>query len=294
MAFAKEVSSFGGGEYSDRSLPAPVRDVTGGELVLKFIVYELAAGEDPTAASDVPAFGSSIAIGTVSYLVDRIECIQRFPEGAAWIVVWCSTDRRFRFPDPHYNPEIDEREISSNFRQEVREAPTFVSREVEIIQPSGPIGTLEWKQQPIRYTVNIIVLNVTLHLAANRSVEEYLDLLDQAAEQIDHLHRFRDRLWRFVSCTLIRTSQGKLELAYTWEHDPGNGPIGINIGDGSAPGHALRAPARGPFEEYQVIGAGVGLPAPPPTVFTIPIFDNQGNAFYDLDGWQALPQNPLG
>lgn len=294
--------SFDDRDGSDLSRPAIDRDETSAQIEpLKFLVTGLDPGMDATKQTGIPQRGSQFSVDGTTFIVDRVSTQKLIADGSptfsAFVQALCSTDGRFRFPVRPVLPEIGGWDIETSFRVETRTAPTFVTREIIIPQDSGAeIGSLEWVQEPIQYTVNVAVLQVSTTIEEPVSKADFLEMYRLAKAQNDFLHRFLDEYWRFTPPHMSRSAQGQVSIVYTWESDPGNWEIGSTIGNGTAPGHRLAAPPRPPFTEYVVNGSGeFGLPPPPPEVALIDLYpDQDNNEYVDLDGWQDLPGNPLG
>lgn len=266
---------------------------------LKFRVIGLAADEDATKANGIPQPGHSIVVGGVSYFADRARTRGVVNDGEIDVEVMYSTDGRFRFPARPINPIQGEREVRSTFRTEEFEAPTFVTEEVIIPTATGDISSLAWRLVPIRYQVDFSVLEVTTHWN-NLSFQDYLRILSISKAQVGRLHQFRLdptgplEWWRFTPPSIQWNVQGRVDITFVWESDPGNGPIGTDVGSGSAPGHRRGAPARPPFMKYGVISStGTGIPAPPPTVYLEDQFPITGNTYVVPNGWRTLPGSPL-
>lgn len=302
MATVTPLFSFGDRNGGDLYRPAISRDESSGEIEpLKFKVDGLVAGEDPTTVTGIPQPNSAIVVAGRQFLVDRVGVREHITDGSttstAFVEVYCSTDRRFRFPTRPVIPEVGDWNISTSFRTETRTAPTFITRPIVVPQSDGiEFSSLEWAQEPIQYTIDMMVLTVSATLPDQVDKALFLEMVQIASAQNGYLHSFLNRYWRFTPPHFDRSAQGIVSIVYNWESDPGNWEIGATVGNGTQPGHTRAAPVRPPFFEYQVVGSGeFGIPPPPPTVLVTDLYPDQANNPYvDLDGWQTLPGNPLG
>lgn len=264
------------------------KDAGSGELLPRvFRVEGLAIGEDATQVLGIPLEDSEFEFGGRKYFCDTVGVSRVISDNACDVTCRYSTDRRFRFNVvPSNSEDPSYREYDFGYKKVSIKVPQFA----KIVEQTSTGTKTRWNPTPFELDIEKSTFNTVVNLT---NVANPLAIRNQIADQVGHLHNFQFpgislERWVMQPPSIRSTKPGQLTIAYAWESDPGNGPIGLPLGYTSST--VIVAPTRPPFFVYNVIPSQVV--DGPPTIVTQDLFLDL-HPYNTPDGWIGLPGNPI-
>jgi len=278
----------------DALTPAPILDNAGAALTpIDWIVEGVPAGDDPMKVPGVPMRGSPITMFGTVFTCDRLDTPTRIRADAYRIRSYFSTDGRWEVLTPPRRGE-DVRNFELGYRKVKIEAPSFIKTTETRTEPGGEVTHKVWKRQDIPRTLEwrTLSIDVTIEVANDQQI---LAAITATELQEGHIHRFPynpNKLWLMLTCGIKRRGD-KMDIRYTWESDPGNGPMEIPDLTGVLFTDKIQPPARSPFHVYTVMPPEAGDADKKPRIWTANLFPQTNNPFYTPNGYVGLPGNPI-
>jgi hypothetical protein len=262
------------------------------EVLTMGMFVQCPAGSDPMAEAGVPQ-PPSLYPGHNRMRLDRIDQPQFVNREAGVetyrLVLYYSTDRRFRFPARPQDLDLGEKDWELTYRAERQKIPAYqrIRRfRGDPNNPAGqPIGYDEWLETDLFYTVDFSVYNRLV--VVTTFGQNDINIIES---QKGRIHNFGGRRWRMLSPTIRRLSTDKVEIAYAWESDPGTPPFFTTL-----PSPNVSVPhERLPWFGYEVIP--IQVPGDPvlgrPTVITYELYP-PSSSWSVPNGYVALPGSPI-
>lgn len=255
----------------------------------RYLVTELAIGEDATTHPALPDVGSELTIGSYKVTCDRVEVEEYHSDNAVTVAAYYSNDGRFRFPEFPSNPsDPDNRSWDIGYKKSTIDVPQFFRGERTYKDSTGATVTAPyWIRSDWKLDIEMQVFNTRLILDGI-SQSSIRAIVQTVNGQLGKLHRFDNRWWQFQPPTIRSNKPDVVEIFYSWVHDPGNGHI--SKPNGYADNEVVLAGQRLPFWVYNVAPQTEARPVP--QIYTQDLFP-EDSPYLEPNGWQNLPGNPI-
>lgn len=254
-----------------------------------FRVTGMSIGEDPTLVSGVPRRGHSFTLGEYKYTLDRLEC-RPLSDTSCDVIAYYSTDGRFRFPRPELRRDAEGfRDWDLTYRKTQIEIPGFVRGAKQQRNEAGQlVDTVWWFDDRQLLDLEIDVLNVQVGLDGVDPTT-IPDLITDARSQRGMIHRFLGDDWLMRMPTIHQSADQKVQISYTWEHDPGSFAPGQpgNL----APDEFVAAPNRPSWNVWRVLP--VRSVGDRPDIVLVDLFPQNSPARANPQGYRLLPGRPI-
>lgn len=275
----------------------PSKDANGSGLTpIVWLVTGVVGGDNPLEAMGVPKRGNIITLFGTAYTCDKVDTPQQINDNAYRVQTWFSTDGRWDVLTP---PKLgdDERNFQLGYKKVTISAPTFRKTIEKAIQPEGgaAIDKVKWEREDKEFPIEWRTLSINVVVEATTD-QQILAIISATELQENHIHIFPynpTKLWRMLTCEIQRRGD-KVSIGYTWESDPGNGPIKIPNLDGVTDTDVVcPTVSRAPFTVYHVMSPVATDPDKKPRIWHVELFPTANNPYYTPNGWQNLPGTPI-
>lgn len=261
-----------------------------------WLIRDLPAGDNPLDVFGVPKRGNVITLFGTAYTCDKVDTPQQINDNAFRVQTWFSTDGRWDVLTP---PKLgdDERNFELGYKKVIISAPTFKKVIEKSIVPgtSTTVDRPKWEREDKEFPIEWRTLSINVVVTATTD-QQILAIIAATELQEGHIHIFPynpTKLWRMLTCQIKRRGD-KVSIGYTWESDPGNGPIKIPNLDGVPDGDLIYPIVkRDPFTVYHVMSPVAADPDKKPRIWHVELFPAANNPYYTHNGWIGLPGNPI-